>query len=168
MGLRIGDTVAAAAALRQPPPPPRQDAVRPDVAEGRQDQTPPRNRNRGEQEDTLQVGFGENTVSVPGVALSTVGRNLANARDAVPSVEELQDELRARQAEARARQQLEGVEGIARDDGDDDSEATPVRFRPESSPQVRGFQQEDAPPPPPANGFVPPGTSASDRLDILI
>jgi len=177
MGLRIGDSVAAIAALRQPSPPQRPETVRPDTAQTGQDAPARENRRRENQGDTLSAGFGENTVSVPGAAIQTVGRNLERAREAVPTVEELQDQLRERQQELRNSQRQNiggenGESGVA--NAAETEEATPVRFRPEASPQVRGFQQEETTSPAAqqaastGNGFLPPGATTTERLDLLI
>lgn len=54
--------------------------------------------------DFARAGFGEGTVSMPGVAIRTIGRGMESARRIVPTVEELRAEVRerlARQREAR-------------------------------------------------------------------
>lgn len=55
-----------------------------------------------EPQQKARVGFGEGTVSVPGAALDTIGRGVRNARQSVPTVEEIRQEHRARRAEIRA------------------------------------------------------------------
>ena len=49
-----------------------------------------------------RVGFGEGTISVLGVAATTVDRNLESAREIVPTLDELSTEARARAETVRA------------------------------------------------------------------
>lgn len=51
--------------------------------------------------DTLQAGFGEGTVSVPGATIRTLWKGLDGARRVIPTLEELQQERRTRLAEQR-------------------------------------------------------------------
>ena len=75
---------------------------------------PPPMLNR-RQPDFATAGFGKDSVSVPGAAIRTIRRGVESAREAVPTVEELRSELRARlsrdrearEAEAGQRQQTE-------------------------------------------------------------
>ena len=54
--------------------------------------------------ETLSAGFGEGSVSVPTVAIRTLGRGIEGARRVVPTLEELQAEHRARLAAQREAQ----------------------------------------------------------------
>jgi len=54
--------------------------------------------------ETLSAGFGEGSVSVPTVAIRTLGRGIEGARRVVPTLEELQGEYRARLAAQREAQ----------------------------------------------------------------
>jgi len=54
--------------------------------------------------ETLRTGFGEGSVSVPTVAVRTLGKGLDGARKVVPTLEELQAEHRTRLAEQREAQ----------------------------------------------------------------
>jgi hypothetical protein len=54
--------------------------------------------------ETLSAGFGEGSVSVPTVAIRTLGRGIEGARQVVPTLEELQGEYRARLAAQREAQ----------------------------------------------------------------
>ena len=58
---------------------------------------------RGSQEDTLRVGFGEGTVSVPGSAVRTLQRGIREAARVVPSLQELQEEARQKATEQQER-----------------------------------------------------------------
>jgi hypothetical protein len=49
-----------------------------------------------------QLGFGNETVSIPSLAVQTIGRNFESARELVPTFQELSQEARARAAEAQA------------------------------------------------------------------
>lgn len=53
-------------------------------------------------EQVIEAGFGENTVSVPGVTIRTLNRNLVDARKAVPSPEALREDAAARAEDQRA------------------------------------------------------------------
>ena len=174
MGLQIGESVASLAAFRQITPPPQgQEAVNRTIAPDPQQQSGANGRsNRRDQVDTLQAGFGANTVSVPGLALRTVDRNLASAREAVPTVEELRESLRERQQEVREAQRVASARPSPEAEEARGEEAQPVRFRPEPSPQVRGFEQQETriaqdAAAAPQDGVTPPGFSASERFDIL-
>lgn len=63
---------------------------------------------RGREEE-LRVGFGENSISIPGLVARTLGRNLSDARNMVPTVGELMEAQQARAEERRveARDDLE-------------------------------------------------------------
>lgn len=174
MGLQIGESVAALAALRPITPPPQgQEAASRSLASNPQQQEGGNGRsNRREQVDTLQAGFGANTVSVPGLALRTVDRNLASAREAVPSVEELREALRERQQEVREAQRVQSAQPGAESEANSETAPQPVSFRPEASPRVRGFEQQEAriaqdAAAAPQDGVTPPGFSANERFDIL-
>ena len=175
MGLQIGESVASLAALRQITPPPQgQEAANRTLASDPQQQNGANGRsNRRDQVDFLQAGFGANTVSVPGLALRTVDRNLASAREAVPTVEELRETLRERQQEVREAQRVASAQPTPTGEADEEEAAQqPVRFRPEASPRVRGFEQQEAriaqdAAAAPQDGVTPPGFSASERFDIL-
>lgn len=52
-----------------------------------------------------RVGFGENTVTVPGAAIDALGRGLDSARRLTPNLQELQAEARERFRELRAETQ---------------------------------------------------------------
>lgn len=54
------------------------------------------------QDVPIGAGFGENTISIPGVAARTIGRNMTNARKIVPTLDEMRAEQKARSAERRA------------------------------------------------------------------
>ena len=54
--------------------------------------------------ETLRTGFGEGSVSVPTVAIRTLGKGIEGARQVVPTLEELQAEHRAHLAEQRQAQ----------------------------------------------------------------
>lgn len=56
-----------------------------------------------EPREVLRLGFGDGTVSVPGMAQRTVRRGMQNAERLVPTVEELREQVRVRSAEARER-----------------------------------------------------------------
>ena len=56
-----------------------------------------------DQAETPQVGFGQGTVSAPAAVLRTVGRNMQEARQLVPSLESLQEEARTRADAERQR-----------------------------------------------------------------
>lgn len=174
MGLQIGESVAALAAFRQVTPPPQtQEAASRAVASNAQQNDANSGTNRREQDEVLRAGFGANTVSVPGLALRTVDRNLASAREAVPSVEELRESLRERQQEVREAQRAATTQQPAPAGETNDEEAQPVRVRPESSPRVRGFEQQEEAriareaAAAPQDGVTPPGFSANERFDIL-
>lgn len=51
---------------------------------------------------TLRAGFGDGTVSVPVATVKTLGKGLEGARRVVPSLSDLQQELRSRLAEERS------------------------------------------------------------------
>lgn len=59
--------------------------------------------------ERIGLGFGENTVSVPGLAVQTIGRNMTAARTMIPTIEEVLQEQRARAEEHRA-EALEDLE----------------------------------------------------------
>ena len=105
MGLRIGQFATAAGPVRYPP---RGDWLgfrAPDARDGpgffpesekgadffaREARTP-----------ELQAGFGENTVSIPGLTLDTIQRNISEAKRIVPDLREQQQRDRDRAAEQR-------------------------------------------------------------------
>lgn len=55
-------------------------------------------------QDIVRAGFGKGTVSAPTAAVRTLDKGLTSARRIVPSVEQLQEELRARFAKEREAQ----------------------------------------------------------------
>jgi hypothetical protein len=73
-------------------------------------------------QNIVRTGFGKGTVSVPTAAVRTLDRGLTSARRVVPTVEELQEELRARfatqrqaqTAELETRRPREGTGGLPR------------------------------------------------------
>jgi hypothetical protein len=120
----------------------------------------------------VSAGFGDNTLSVQGAALVTVGTNLRRAREIVPTVQELSQaslDGRREQATARAETEIQGLQGspgqeagatVPRGTG---AEATRriERFRPEAAPQVRSFTQ----PGEPASATRSTGAPAPDESD---
>jgi hypothetical protein len=52
--------------------------------------------------EPLRAGFGDGTVSIPGLTVRAIDTNLAGARRIVPTLEESREELRGRLAEQRA------------------------------------------------------------------
>ena len=115
-----------------------------------------------EEREVVRVGFGKGTISPAGAALTTVDRNLEEARRVVPTVDELREEEAARRAELRAEQNQE-------------PEREPQAFRPEPAPQARRFveQNEEAGPPafPPRaapEAPAPQATEAAARFDVLV
>lgn len=127
-------------------------------------------------EQIIEAGFGENTVSVPGVTIRTLNRNLVEARKAVPSTEALREEAAARVEERREaireritppdiaerlqetaarRQQPPEVQPQAaapdnRPRPPEPARPEPVvqRVRPEAAPQARNFATQAAQPQP--------------------
>ena len=59
------------------------------------------------QTEMVRIGFGADTVSLPGATLRTLGRNMKSVRRLVPSPEEAREEVRARISERR--EQAEGT-----------------------------------------------------------
>jgi len=57
--------------------------------------------------DFATAGFGKGSVSVPGAAIRTIQRGVEGAREAVPTVEELRSELRARLSRDREAREAE-------------------------------------------------------------
>ena len=55
--------------------------------------------------DIPQVGFGDGTVSIPGMAVETVRRGVTYARQIVPTVEEARERVQGRIAEQRDREE---------------------------------------------------------------
>lgn len=55
-------------------------------------------------DDTPRAGFGDGTVSSPGAALRTIDRGVAAARKVVPSLEQIQQERLARNAEGQGQE----------------------------------------------------------------
>ncbi len=108
------------------------------------DQEPDRaqlNRDATEQ----RVGFGEGTISVLGVAATTVDRNLESAREIVPTLDELSAEARAR-AEA------------VRDDAANTEQARAENSSPESRRNESAARAQ-------AQGFVqPPPAAETDQV----
>jgi hypothetical protein len=51
--------------------------------------------------ETLHAGFGDGTVSVPVATIRTIGKGMEGARQVVPTLDELQQQLRAHLAEQR-------------------------------------------------------------------
>lgn len=83
----------------------------------------------------IRAGFGEGTLSPSGAALKTLDANLRNAEQLVPTVEELRERARiaqTRREEATAAGEVPPIEF-----------RQPERVRPEASPAVRNFVQED-------------------------
>lgn len=133
MGVQIGQTSAAVLRLDS-------IAVRRRARTGN-DQLSEQARPREEQAD-LRAGFGRDTLSAQGAALETVSKNLARARELVPSVEELS--ARAREAAAReaaetaARQQkVRELEVAVKANAPQQEE--PVRTVPKAEPFARLF-----------------------------
>ena len=144
-------------------------------------------------EEVIEAGFGENTVSVPGVTIRTLNRNLLEARNAVPSAAELRQEAAVRSTQRRQQIQeqistdRQRKPGPARPEGakappelppeEPPPRAEVQRVRPEASAQVRNFTQEPVRRPetahekPPAAYEAPspaPGTPVTPaRLDVL-
>jgi len=60
------------------------------------------------QEARITAGFGENTISIPGIAAQAVRRNLAEARKIVPTLEEVRyaQEAQAEKRRTEAREEL--------------------------------------------------------------
>ena len=89
---------------------------------------------RAKESPEIRAGFGEGTLSPSGAALKTLDVNLRNAEQLVPTVEELRE--RARIAQVRREE--------AAVDSAPVEFRQPERVRPEASPAVRNFVQEDA------------------------
>lgn len=139
MGVQIGQTSAAALRLDS-------IAVRRRARTGN-DQLSEQARPREEQDD-IRAGFGRDTLSPQGAALETVSKNLARARELVPSVEELS--ARAREAAAReaaetaARQQrAREAEAVAKNGGDTAATEQPVTAVPKAEPFARFFEAQE-------------------------
>lgn len=77
-----------------------------------------------------RLGFGAGTVSLPGAALETISRGVRNARQMIPTVQELQQEHRERLSELR--------EDAARRTRERHERRIEVRL-PEPSSQARNF-----------------------------
>lgn len=134
MGIRIGEQAATLETLRGFVP--RDNAARETVEPRPQEEA---SLIGGAHEPPpLRVGFGENTLSSFGAALRTLNGTLERAQDIVPTVEELREALRQRQAEQAAR----------REDRANGREAAPEPkvelVRPDPSPQVRNFTSPEA------------------------
>ncbi|MFO7976311.1 MAG: hypothetical protein R6V12_16950 [Candidatus Hydrogenedentota bacterium] len=102
MGLRIG-TIANTLSAEQ-------ITVHADTPARSRDETAQklRTESRGKEVE-ITAGFGENTISIPGLAARTIGSNMSNARKMVPTLEELRQEQQERVEERRAeaREELE-------------------------------------------------------------
>ena len=102
MGLRIGEIPGTLLAGRI--------EIRSDSAmRARDNAAPAPGSARPRPDERIRAGFGENTVSIPGLAARTLGRNLTEARKLVPTVAELQQEQQMR-AEERRSEALENLE----------------------------------------------------------
>lgn len=127
-------------------------------------------------EQVIEAGFGDNTVSVPGVTIRTLNRNLVEARKVVPTTEALREEAAARVEERREairdritppdiaerlqetaarRQQTPpdqrapvAVENQPAPEPPTRPEPAVQRVRPEAAPQARNFAVQAAPPQP--------------------
>jgi hypothetical protein len=108
MGLRIGQFSMASGTVRFPRRQERLGFRAPDARDGpgffpepnagadlfaREARTP-----------EIHAGFGENTVSIPGLSVNTIQRNVSEARRVVPDLQEQQQRVRERAAEQRALQ----------------------------------------------------------------
>lgn len=137
MGVQVGQTSAAVLRLDS-------IAVRRRARTGN-DQLSEQARPREDAVD-VRAGFGRNTLSPQGAALETVSKNLARARELVPSVEELS--ARAREASAReaaetaARQQKASeAETIAKANSAEPERA--VSAVPKAEPFARFFEAQE-------------------------
>lgn len=54
------------------------------------------------QDVPIGAGFGENTISIPGLTARTIGRNMTDVRKMVPTLDEMRAEQKARAEERRA------------------------------------------------------------------
>lgn len=137
MGVQIGQTSAAVLRLDS-------IAVRRRARTGN-DQLSEQARAREDQVE-IRAGFGRDTLSPQGAALETVSKNLARARELVPTVEELS--ARAREASAReaaetaARQQKASeAEAIAKANATVEERA--VSAVPKAEPFARFFETQE-------------------------
>lgn len=131
MGTSIGSTSRAIAAL-----PPARDLRSVRGVASNQSAEKPGQLVRDRETPEIRAGFGEGTLSPSGAALKTLDANLRAAEQLVPTVEELRE--RARIAQARRE------EAAAANDAPPVEFRQPERVRPEASPDVRNFVQEDA------------------------
>lgn len=134
--------------------------------------------------ETLKAGFGDNTISPPGIVLQTIGKNFRGVRQLVQNVERLRAESRAqREAQASAREeQIRRAAEVAerlnevrraittentRVDGNSRQEQL---LRPETAPEANQFSGTN----PETVSRISQETSFSDnpvaptRLDLLI
>ena len=102
MGVRIGEV--APRPVQQEPRPKEAQVNRPGrpgpfAQEGHEN---PANILFGSaREDPLRIGFGEGTVSMPGLTMRAIDSNMKGARRIVPSLEETREEVRERLADQR-------------------------------------------------------------------
>jgi len=139
MGMRIGNAFAALAETNRSNNLDRNDVTRPRNVDVRpigsraadESRAPQFGRDRPE---PPRVGFGNGTISAPGAAVRTIGRNFREARRLVPDVEELREEARERLAELR--------EQTSREEREEREEPEPVNLAAErASARVRAQGQ---------------------------
>jgi len=102
MGLEIGNIPNTLSAGRI--------EVHPEIPVRSREESAPELRAGAEgQEEQITAGFGENTISIPGLAARTIGRNMTDARKMVPTFEEMRQaqEAQAEERRAQAREELE-------------------------------------------------------------
>ena len=105
MGLRIGQFSLATAAVRFTRRENQLGFRAPDARDG-PGFFPERKRgadlfSRETRTPEFQAGFGENTVSIPGLTVRSIRRNVSEARRVVPDLQEQQQRVRDRAAEQR-------------------------------------------------------------------
>lgn len=167
MGVRIGNSTASLAALARPSQAVR-SAPRGDAGVDFRRQPEP---------EPPRAGFGENSISLPGVSLNTIGRQLEAGRRVVPTAQELREEVQARLAEERARIAEQQAERLERAEANAPEVVRKAASAPRPEPlrdatasrEARPAPAEDVPEPPgneaqPASGMLPTG----NRLDISV
>jgi hypothetical protein len=130
MGLAIGSNVISLTAVRDATS--RQLPRNNEGALRREDVLPPRRNDQVE----IRAGFGENTISLPFLALRTVNRNVENARETIPT----REEIRARIQEYLSTQRDQAAElARAQEEVRQAQLPNPQLTLPEPSAQVQSF-----------------------------
>ena len=132
-------------------------------------------------EGELRAGFGENSISIPGLVARTLGRNLSEARKMVPTVGEVLEEQQARAEQRRieARKELEARRDELQEDIRDSSIRIDFqRAEAQARAQVRQFGDTGEGPAaqnrarieaaePPAQFLQPSGPATADVLTFV-